>query len=328
MNTELNIIGAICSFMGLILAIIQLLKGHKRSKVLDKVMFGFIYIAIIYILFIFGRNKISINFLRNHPIEFDPRMILILITVITIYFFNKKYKTLENKLKEEIPSFYEKTVYLKRGPFSKIEVKKIMLSDSTRKVRLSWDTFGECIDNLKAKVCESGGDYPNIIFGINEAGIIIASYLSFFCEGRPSVGAIKTSTTYKDEHNQLRRQIRQFDFPNGKVPQSPASFNLIDEKDAYLEFPDIQNPKKIAIVDSEIKTGGTAEYIIDMLKKKYGNIDIIYIGLGGVIRADHKGVDVDNIEYFGWDIKNKDNKPNFIEFFVDSPGFEPPGGIR
>ena len=340
MNTNqwIGTIGFICSFISLVLALIQFLKDHKRNKTLNKVMLGFIYISVICILLIFGRSSISIHILQNHPIQFDPRIFMILITAITIHLFREKYKALQNKFKELDEnciksSPYEKTDSLKTGPFLKIEVKKLKQYDSARKVRLSWETFGECIDNLKAKVCECGGAYPDIIFGINEAGIIVASYLSYFCEGRPPIGAIKTSATYKDENEKSRRQIKQFDFPNGKVPQSPASLNLqeeerIDIKDAYLEYPDIQNPKKIAIVDSEIKTGSTAEYIIDMLKNKYGNIDIIYIGLGGVIKADNKGISVDNIEYFGWDIKNKGNKPNFIEFFVDWPGFEPPGGIR
>lgn len=239
--------------------------------------------------------------------------------------FNKWWPNLEKKLKEipkiqhdknvgdVIPSQIDGFLFFisKVDKHSEFKVFKLDTKQKLpqKKLELTWITFGIGIEHLNNTILNATGIAPNIFFGINEAGIMIASFLSYFHRRAP-VGTIKTGAI----DNTGKREILQFEFPKAKVK--------IDDK-TIIENPALKNPKCIAIVDSEIKSGESIKYIIDILKDKYGNARIIYIVLGGVVRAWN---DL-NINSFGWDVDQK-YKPDFLAFCIDLPGLNPPGGIR
>jgi hypothetical protein len=88
------------------------------------------------------------------------------------------------------------------------------------------------------------------------------------------------------------------------------------------------DPSCIAVVDSELKSGRSIRDIIDILENKYKNARIFYLVLGGVIHLKDKDKKELNINDFGWEVEENKYKPDFLAFYVNSPGFEPPGGIR
>jgi hypoxanthine phosphoribosyltransferase len=304
-NSIVGIIGMTCGLLSLYLAY-----GPKIPKILssEKLRVGFIYITIPCIVWLFMISEFSIQFGKGNIVRFDPRIIIIIISILLIRSLVKRI---------QLPQFQKTiTVMSKNDPNIKIDIKKLNQDSDKERVDLSWTTFVESIRILKKEKFMSGGEYPDIIFGINEAGVMIATYLSYFIEGRPPVGVIKTKSKFK---NNKHRQIIQFDCPNGVVPQ-------FDKK--IISFETVLNPKIIAIVDSEIKTGNSSELIIKILKKRYPNSKFMYVCLGGVIKPEDRGKPIDDIKYFGWNIGNKKNKPDFMVFCVDSPGFESPDGIR
>jgi hypoxanthine phosphoribosyltransferase len=190
------------------------------------------------------------------------------------------------------------------------ELNRDVRESEDERLDLTWETFGAGCEHLAARLKKApGGICPDIFFGINSAGIMIAAYLSDFY--RAPLGIIKTEIEISGH-----RSIRQFEFPKANVKN--------DDK-PMIEGTIVKNPKCIAVVDSEIKSGKSVKDIIDILENRYTNARIIYIVLGGVVRPeDWNNL---NINSFGWDVDQK-YKPDFLAFYIDLPGFDPPGGIR
>lgn len=165
----------------------------------------------------------------------------------------------------------------------------------TGKILLKWETFGIGMEYLERLIEQATGIEPNIYFGINEAGLIIASFLSN--KNRIPVGIIKTRGVGGDD----TREIIQFDKPS-----------ITDA------------PNCIAIVDSEIKTGKSIKGIHDYLHNEYTSARIVYIVLCAVLKNGQKDIE---LERFG-DCIDVSYKPNFVAYYVNEPGIEPPGQMR
>ncbi len=207
--------------------------------------------------------------------------------------------------------------------FLEFEVHKLKQLNPNEKLKLTWETLGKGLENLRITINNASGVAPNIIFGINEVGIIAATYLSSYMKGNPHLGIIRTGAKL----SKLSREIIQFNCPEDKVIQ----FKPSDYKgDVYptIEYSTIKNPKSIAIVDSEIKSGNAIKDIIKLLCEIYGkDIDIIYIALCGVIKKGDEKKKIDDINYFGWEIEETKYKPDFIAFYINPPGIRGPEGI-
>ena len=82
-------------------------------------------------------------------------------------------------------------------------------------------------------------------------------------------------------------------------------------------------------MDNELKSGDSAKCIMGMLRKKFANDPkLLYAVLCGVIRKKDKDKKIDDIEDFGWNIIEKEYKPNLMVFYIDAPGLRGPGGLR
>lgn len=200
------------------------------------------------------------------------------------------------------------------------EICKLNQLKKGMKLDLTWNTFYKGIELIKDALARTGGSvYPDIIFGINQTGIIIASFISHRPVPQPSrLGIIQTGMVISKDDGSIERNRIQYCFPdtNGTVK------NSMKDKDI----------KCIAIVDSEIKSGRSAKSIIDNIKKKYSRAEIVYIVLTGVIETSEMkkigGRDYISSDDFGWDLKDKKYKPDYIAFYVESPGAESPGLMR
>jgi hypoxanthine phosphoribosyltransferase len=201
-------------------------------------------------------------------------------------------------------------------PYKIIEIKKLNKISKYDRLELKWETLGSGIEYLAKKILQSSACYPNIIFGINETGFIIASYLSRNLPSRPELGLIKTGEIYPSSGFplQYKRRILHFDFPNVKVSNSEV-------------------PLSIAIVDIEIKSGVSIDCIINEIEKRtkrdlhIDEIIFYYFVLCGVLKEGDEGMVIDDIKYFGWD-KSSKRKPDLMAYYIEHPGIRGPGGIR
>jgi len=241
-------------------------------------------------------------------------IIFIFFTLIAILFYKFKNHKIDSK---ELQIGESISIKYKRDTFYRIKVFKLLQSQKNEKLEMTWETFGKGLENLKLNINNAPAIAPNIIFGINEIGIMAASYLSRHFQINPCIGIIKTSGKLPPND---RRLVLQFDCPRSEVVQFDNTSK---------EFDSISKPHQIAIVDNEIKTGKSIKWIIDRLKKIYGdNIDIIYIVLCGVLKEGDEDEKIHDTKYFGWDIDEAKYKPDFMAFYINSPGERGPGGLR
>ena len=178
------------------------------------------------------------------------------------------------------------------------------------KLPLSWKTFGEGIELLyKYSSLFYRSLYPDIICGINEAGIMIASYF----------------------HG--KRASANKDFGYFFMGSSSGEKRNVDNY--YLpEWNEQQRLPIIFLIDSEIKSGITGKTAIEMIKEKYKDKDkdeypvIKYICLCGVVENNIE--EIRSVSDFGWKLKKdeKEYAPHLLAYYILKPGFEPPGIIR
>ncbi len=238
---------------------------------------------------------------------------------------NEKLKRLIEEV-EETQIKTDETISLKSeraGAGVNFKICKLKQLDPNERLHLTWETLGKGLEKLKKELGNAPIVAPDIIFGINETGIIAATYLSTQMGGEPHLGMIKTTPLKEGS-----RVIRQFTCPKDKVMQfKPPGYK--DDEYPIREYPTVAKPRSIVIVDIEIKSGNSTKDIIDLLHNIYGrNVDIIYIVLCGIIKEEDKGKKIDDIKYFGWKTNDKKYKPDFIAFYVDLPGIRGPKGLR
>ena len=192
-----------------------------------------------------------------------------------------------------------------KDPSTEIIIKELQ-PESCKKLVLSWETFGQGIEILDESLNTIGGVHPDIIFGINETGIMIASYL---------------------RHKRPRIKDFGYFFMGSKNDDNKKR----DEDKSYLPYWGRKDkPPVILLVDSEIKSGITGKTVIDRIKQEYNTKNIKYICLGGVVKDKTKIIK--SVSDFGWDLEatkeDEQYKPYALAYYISRPGFEPPGGVR
>jgi hypothetical protein len=193
-----------------------------------------------------------------------------------------------------------------------------VLKNKSNKIILSWSSFGEGIEILKSQIHTAKNFDPDLYFGINESGIIIASYLS--SDGRIPLGIIKT----KGNLTGPRRDI-QFTVPI----------------EVIKEFKKSKEDIVVVLCDSEIKSGDSLQkyknkiikYLDEQINtdKKEGKESVqvqVHIAvLCGIDHNEKSHFKTITTNYFGNSVGEK-YSPDFIAFYSNYQGFDPPGGIK
>jgi len=190
---------------------------------------------------------------------------------------------------------------LTKDNYSKITIHELKDPIDNKKLNLSWETFGKGVMHLQDSLRNKTSIHPDIIFGINEAGIMIASYLC---------------------HEDKVKNFGYF-FMGSKIRGiRPVVKSYLPEWDGH------ESPL-ILLVDSEIKSGITGKTAIKLIKDNdnYNSPEVIYICLGGVVRNKE---DITSVKNFGWELEKDDEEymPDLLAYYISEPGFEPPGTIR
>jgi hypoxanthine phosphoribosyltransferase len=113
-------------------------------------------------------------------------------------------------------------------------------------MRIEWRTYGRLTTNLLADI-ENQSLKFNAIFGINEGGLTVASFLTSQL-GRQPIGYVKLERAVKGGRVILTNDCA---FPETLRPTAPGQ------------------PLNILLVDSELKTGGALKKVLPFLRKKY-----------------------------------------------------------
>ncbi|HEX3045371.1 MAG TPA: phosphoribosyltransferase [Bacillota bacterium] len=197
----------------------------------------------------------------------------------------------------------------KRIPGAEIaSIYRVPLRQKGEKVEITWTTFILGIHILK-KDLEKNCGKPNIIFGINPTGIIMATYFSNFYGNCP-LGIVRTGQE-----------------------------DLSGDRSIMINYPEFHGTPdqelNILFVDDQIKTGKSARKIQNMIsgyykENGYLKLRITYIALGGVLNTDEKEKtkkDTLTSYDFGWEVESE-YKPAFVAFYLDQPGLKSPEFLR
>ncbi|KPA10877.1 Toll-Interleukin receptor domain protein [Candidatus Magnetomorum sp. HK-1] len=211
---------------------------------------------------------------------------------------SKEIKMTANQQKQQLQVY--KTIEINKFDINIYELKH----QFDKKLRLSWETFGKGIEILDESI-NILGLHADIVCGINEAGIMIASYLCY----RREKGNKNFGYFFMGSNIDNKRVVDKFYLPRwDREDKSPL----------------------ILLVDSEIKSGITGKTVIEKIKeiyKKYTPI-IKYICLCGVVDETET---IKSVSDFGWELKDeyeKEYKPYVLAYYLSKLGFELPGDIR
>jgi hypothetical protein len=167
-------------------------------------------------------------------------------------------------------------------------------------LNLSWPTFGYGIERLISQIKNLGRRLEvDICFGVNEAGLVMATFLSSAQFGRCAVGYLKC--------NKVRDNI---------------SLN----RDSL--FPDAQEAPTLLVCDFEVKHADVAGFIAQDLRKRYPKSDIYFAVFGAMTKgADLEVNSFDDLT--GSQImRDADFAAVFIAATMSPPGIEPPLELR
>ena len=169
-----------------------------------------------------------------------------------------------------------------------------------RLLDLTWETFGRGIERLKHQIKNMGRRLDvDICFGINEAGLVMATFLASSQFGRCKIGYLKC--------NKIRDQITL---------------------DAASLFPEISESPTIVLCDFEVKHADVIGVIVREIRERYPQAEIYFAVFGAMVKADDLVVkDFDGLT--GGRIMDAANfSAVFIAATMAPPGIEPPLELR
>lgn len=169
-----------------------------------------------------------------------------------------------------------------------------------RQIDLTWDTFGRGIENLKGQIRGCGYTLsPDVFFGVNEAGLVIVTYLRGLIYRDRKLGYIQTGRTAEG------------------IDILPNSF-----------FPKLGEKPIILLADIELKSGNSLKTVFQKLREEYTN-PAIYLAIFGATteRPDLKIEDLDELVAAG-NLSGLGIRDYFIAATIHHPGIEPPLGLK
>jgi transcriptional regulator with XRE-family HTH domain len=169
-----------------------------------------------------------------------------------------------------------------------------------RLLDLTWATFGYGVERIQRQIKDLGRRLEvDICFGINEAGLVMATFLASAQFGRCSIGYLKC--------NKIRDEVTL-------------------AADSFL--PETTDAPTIVICDFEVKHADVVGYIAGKLRQRYPRA-LLYFAVFGAMT---KGSD---LEVAGFDdltgaqiMRDADFSAVFIAATMSPPGIEPPLELR
>jgi hypothetical protein len=167
-------------------------------------------------------------------------------------------------------------------------------------LNLSWDTFGFGVERLIQQIKNMGRRLDvDVCFGINEAGLVMATLLASAQFSRCTIGYLRC------------QKVRD------SIAFGPASF-----------FPDVDDEASILICDFEVKHADVVGFACRELRKRYPNASLYFAVFGAMTKsADLEVASFDDLT--GAEImRAADLSAVFIAATMAPPGIEPPLELR
>jgi transcriptional regulator with XRE-family HTH domain len=165
---------------------------------------------------------------------------------------------------------------------------------------LTWDTFGLGIERLISQIKNLGYRLEaDACFGINEAGLVMATFLASAVFGRCPVGYFKCQKT-RDE-----------------ISLDEASF-----------YPAIRSPATVVICDFEVKHADVVGFIACQIRERYPGADIYFAVFGAMTKGNTLEVDSFDDLTGARIMTAAEFKAVFIAATMSPPGIEPPLELR
>ncbi|MFC9471986.1 hypothetical protein ACWF99_00290 [Nocardia sp. NPDC055002] len=169
-----------------------------------------------------------------------------------------------------------------------------------RLIDLTWETFGHGVEQLSQQIKNLGRRLDmDICFGVNEAGLVMATFLASSRFSRCRIGYLRC--------NKSRDGIALDD----------ASF-----------YPEAKRAPTIIICDFEVKHADVIGYLVRQLRERYPKAEL-YFAVFGAMTKDRR-LDVENFDDLtGASImRAAEFEAIFIAATMSPPGIEPPLELR
>ena len=181
-----------------------------------------------------------------------------------------------------------------------ITVHSLPNPDPDKLLDLTWETFGAGIDILKTQIRSWGSRLPvDAGFGINDAGLVMATFINSAVLGRVKLGYLKC-------HG--RRE----------------GVDILEDS----LFPSLDDEPTIALFDFEVKRANVLEIIQDELRKRYKEPRFYFAVFGAM--TDTPDLKITSYEELvsARNLASLDLKDIFIACTMHDPGIEPPLELR
>jgi hypothetical protein len=173
-----------------------------------------------------------------------------------------------------------------------------------KQLDLTWETLGQGIEILCDQMKNFGTSLDiDACFGINDAGLVMATFLNSSVMERTKIGYIR--------HKRSERAA------GGRIISKDNSF-----------FPKLPQQPRIMLIDFEIKSGGSIKAIVRRIRQEYTDPAIYFATLGAMTKqADLKIKSFDELVSAD-NISKLDIVGCFIACTTHPLGIEPPLKIR
>jgi transcriptional regulator with XRE-family HTH domain len=181
-----------------------------------------------------------------------------------------------------------------------IEVFSLPNPQPGRLLDLTWETFGLGVASLSQQIKNLGKRLDaDICFGINEAGLVMATFLASDRFGRCPIGYLRCNKV------------------SDGVVLDDASF-----------FPDVRDAPTIVICDFEVKHADVIGYIARQVRTKYPGAELYFAVFGAMTKDRELAVDSFDDLTGAKIMRAADFEAVFIAATMSPPGIEPPLELR
>ncbi|MFB6726345.1 hypothetical protein ACFCV3_39620 [Kribbella sp. NPDC056345] len=183
---------------------------------------------------------------------------------------------------------------------SELDVLTLPNPNPGRLLDLTWTTFGYGVERLSRQIKNLGRRLDvDACFGINEAGLVMATFLSSSRFSRCPIGYLRC--------NKVRDGI---------------------ELDAASYFPDTKEAPTIVICDFEVKHADVIGYIARELRTRYPKAELYFAVFGAMTKGSDLEVGSFDDLTGAQIMRAADFEAVFIAATMSPPGIEPPLELR
>jgi hypothetical protein len=183
---------------------------------------------------------------------------------------------------------------------AKINVFALPNPEPSRLLDLTWETFGYGIERLCSQIKNLGSRLDvDICFGVNEAGLVMATFISSSRFSRCPIGYLRC--------NKVRGGL---------------------ELDDASVFPVAKDHPTIVLCDFEVKHSDAIGYLAEQVRSRYRDAELYFAVFGAMTNRDDARADNFDDLAGAQNIRAVEFEALFVAATMSAPGIEPPLELR